>query len=415
MNAYSETNLNTSTAIPAHIVNASMPTIEPDNAPEPIVDLSADLDREPLTRALYVAMAAIERRNTIPILSNVKIQEVKGALQVVGTDLDIEIAVTVPGSIDQGFATTIPAHQAHALLAKSRKSDFVSLQIDQENEKLAIDTENTKFNLNTLPVDDLPELHCAPFTHSFELDGSTFWNAIDSVQGAISTEETRYYLNGVYMCESQGKLRFVTTDGHRLYCQDIQSKELSSFLPIGPMSIPAAIIPRKAIATIQKLTKAAKFRPERVKISISETKFQIEFDNVCIITRLVDGTFPDYMRVIPTHNPNKMSVIAKDLSAAITDVSLVSSDKGRAIKFSLMGDVLGLSVNNPDMGSAESSIPMYLKGDGMEIGFNSKYLTDLLAVAGPGEVKFEFNDSGSPTRITGVKEGWQAVLMPMRV
>lgn len=406
MNAYAE--FNQSTAIPAHVISGIIPPIEIDAVSEPDNDATAIIDREPLTRALYVAMAAIERRTNDAILQNIRLQEVNNALQITGTDIDIEIAITVSASIDAGFATTIPAHQAHALLAKSRKSDFVSLEIDQESDKLGIDTEKTTFNLNTLPVDEFPSLDCEPFTHQFELNGSTFWNAIDAVQGAISTEETRYYLNGIYMHEFQDKLRFVTTDGHRMYCQDLPA-------PRGCQTMPSGIIPRKAIAIIQKLTKAAKFRPETVKINVSETKFQIEFDNVRIRTKLIDGQFPDYHRVIPANNPNKMHVISKDLSDAIGDVSLISSDRGRAIKLSMMGDILGLSVNNPDAGNAEASIPMHSSGDEVEIGFNSKYLTELLAVAGHGEVQFKMDNAGSPSLITGEREGWQAVLMPMRV
>ena len=249
--------------------------------------------------------------------------------------------------------------------------------------------------------------------HRFTMRGAALVNAIGRTMGAISTEETRYYLNGIYMHTIAGELRFVATDGHRMYIQEMSAPDGATDAMAG------VIIPRKTVALIHKLTKG-KATPDSFTMAVTDSRVQFAWESVdgiayMLTSKVIDGTFPDYQRVMPKYNANAMIVGAAEFDGAIKDVSLVASEKGRAVKLTLSPNGGQVSCTNPDQGTASAVIDSQYTGDPIEIGFNARYLTEIIAAAGSDTIKVEMQDCGAPALITGDIEGWKAVLMPMRV
>lgn len=379
-------------------------------------------ERSLLTAAVSSVAAIVERRS-IPILQNLKIQGDGQAVFIIGTDLDLELCARIPAAADSRMAITLPAHDLQSFLKKASASEFAAItaqpqEDDDEgpNPPLAhVEFDRVSFDLKTLPVTDFPALNGPAHNeaHRFTMSGGDLFTALTRTIGAISTEETRYYLNGVFMHCRNGKLRLVATDGHRLYMQEFDAPEFMTD------DLPAVIIPRKTIATLHKMAKG-KAQPESFAIEVTDCKIRFTWDGLdgvsyVLTSKLIDGTFPDYQRVIPMHNNKRMRVDVAALQAAIGDASLVSSERGRAVKLTVTDGKCIASVNNPDKGRALAEIRADYSSEALEIGFNAKYVTEILKTCEGETATFEFADAGSPTRITCDAEGWSAVLMPMRV
>lgn len=414
---------------------------EEDAAPEPVttaplLPTSAVVDRDALTRAFDIVWNTVERRNTIPILSNARMVGDGKSLAVTGTDLDLEITVSVEAAADAEFAITLPAATLRDLLKKASASDLVAFT-DHRDGTATADFERVEYKLQSLPVADFPNLTVGDGSHAFTLPGAVFWSGIDSTMAAVSKEETRYYLNGIYlhahdahhwryddatagMVEDGGGmvLRMVATDGHRLYRQDVAAPE-------GCEGMPGIIVPAKTVAVLHKLMKG-KTCPDLVAVDLSDTRIRFRFGNVTLVSKLIDGTFPDYQRVIPSMDwaadagaAKRATFDPETLLEAVRAVTLISSERGRAVKLTMSEGACELSVNNPDQGSARSSIVCGFDGPaGFEIGYNAGYLVDAVATATMGDddvVTWQGTDYAAPAIITGSREGWMAVLMPMRV
>jgi len=367
------------------------------------------LERSSLLKSLNHVQRVVERRNTIPILSNVLLRAEDGKLHMKATDLDLEVTETVAADVEQTGATTVPAHMLYDIVRKLPDGAEVALA-KTDDSTLNITSGKSQFRLQILPETDFPDLTAGEFSHTFRIQATAFKGLIDRTQFAISTEETRYYLNGIYFhsVEDDGELvlRAVATDGHRLARAQIDA-------PVGSDGMPGIIIPRKAVGEIQRLLED----PDgSVTVELSDTKIRLTLDSLVLTSKLIDGTFPDYNRVIPAGNDKQLSLERTVFTAAVDRVSTVSSDRGRAVKLSLSNGKLVLSVNNPDSGSAEEEIGVGYSDDDMEIGFNSKYLLDITGQLTSEETIFMLADSGSPTLIRdSVDNGAIYVLMPMRV
>jgi DNA polymerase III subunit beta len=372
--------------------------------------MKVTVERAELLKSLSHMHRVVERRNTIPILANVLIRAEKSSLQLKATDLDLEVIESIAAEVSPGGATTVPAHMFYEIVRKLPEGSQVVLEATGDRAVLAIRAGRSRFTLQTLPESDFPDLAAGDMTHKFKLAATDLKRLIDKTQFAISTEETRYYLNGIYLhtagTAKSAKLRAVATDGHRLAQFELP-------LPNGAASMPGVIIPRKTVGEVQRLIEDSE---AEIGIQLSQAKIRFNVGDVVLTSKLIDGTFPDYGRVIPAGNDKELTVTKKDFEAAVDRVSTVSSERGRAVKLSLTGGRLVLSVTNPDSGSATEELEVEYAADPIDIGFNSRYLLDIAAQLDGDVALLKLADPGSPTLIQDKDaKGALYVLMPMRV
>jgi DNA polymerase-3 subunit beta len=368
------------------------------------------IERNVLFRSLNHVQGVVERRNTIPILSNVLLDATGGRLRLTATDLDLEIVEDVAAEIATAGATTAPAHLMADIVRKLPDGAQLELTRSGDADRLDIHSGRSRFSLPALPKEDFPVLTAGEGGHSFRVAAAELGRLIERTRFAISNEETRYYLNGIYLHEAapdgSATLRAVATDGHRLAQAEIA-------LPDGAAGMAGVIVPRKCVNELAKLMDG---HDGEVDVSVTPAKIRFAFGDIVVTSKLIDGTFPDYERVIPFANDREMQVDAATFAEAVDRVSTVSSDKGRAVKLSLEGDRLTLSVNSPDSGSATEEIAVGYTSDPLEIGFNARYLLDITAQLESETGKFYFSDPGAPTLVRDNDDAAALyVLMPMRV
>jgi DNA polymerase-3 subunit beta len=372
--------------------------------------MRATVERAHLLKPLSHVQRVVERRNTIPILSNVLIRADGAQLTLKATDLDIELVETVEAAVDQPGAITVPAHLLFDIVRKIPEGARLALDTNGDGSTMTLTAGRSRFALQMLPEADYPDITAGTFSHRFELPAADLRWLIERTQFAISTEETRYYLNGIYFhtVETDGgtKLRAVATDGHRLAQAQVAA-------PAGAAGMPGIIVPRKTVGELQRLMDD----PEAaLAVELSDTKIRVTFANVVLTSKLIDGTFPDYDRVIPKNNNKILHVDRIDFASAVDRVSTVSSERGRAVKLSLADGALTLSVINPDSGTATDELVVDFDADPLDIGFNSKYLLDITSQLSSENATFALSDPGSPTLIhDGDATKTLYVLMPMRV
>jgi DNA polymerase III subunit beta len=377
---------------------------------KPSTAIQAQVDRKALGAALAIVNKVVERKNTPLILSNVCLFPTFQCLSLCATDLDLQVDVTIPESgVDSRMGTTVPAHLLQDLVTKASATDSVMLTMEEGH--LALDAGRFKSRLQTITADDFPRFETDwKEAITFGIPGSQLWNALDGVRGAMSSEETRYYLKGIFMHVRHASLRFVATNGHKLYCQDVP-------LPKGLRDLPPnVIIPRKTVDFLHWLMSGKKC-PVLVEVKVTAQRLQFSFEGITVTSKIIDGEYPDYQRVVPAGNNKHVALNGEQLVKDIAAVTVISSERGRAVKLTLRNNLASLTVKNPDAG--ESSIDMkcdYECGD-VDIGFNAKYLADIIQQASPDgkDVVIKLHDHGSPTIFTGSQAGWFGVLMPMRV
>lgn len=366
------------------------------------------IERSAFLRALSHVQSVVERRNTIPILSNVLVQASGAELKLTATDLEIEIVESVSAMVATPGATTVPAHMLYDIVRKL--PDGAQLELDQSGGqgRVSIFAGRSRFSLQALPPEDFPDLASGDFGNRFAVTAGDLKGLIEKTRFAISTEETRYYLNGIYLHEvaASGTLRAVATDGHRLAQAQIARPE-------GAKGMPGVIVPRKTVLELVKLIEGL---DEEVEVSLSSSKIRFNAGNLVFTSKLIDGTFPDYERVIPRHNDKKLAVDTALFAAAVDRVSTISMEKGRAVKLNIGAGKLVLTVNNPDSGSAEEEVAADYDADPIDIGFNARYLLDVAGQIKSDSMEFNLADAGSPTIIRDPGDAQALyVLMPMRV
>jgi DNA polymerase-3 subunit beta len=368
------------------------------------------IERSNLLKTLGHVHRVVERRNTIPILSNVLVKTEDGALRLKATDLDLEITETVAANGEQEGATTVPAHLLYDIVRKLSDGSEVKLATNADGNQMTVTSGRSNFRLQCLPESDFPDITAGVFSHSFKLKGSALGRLVERTQFAISTEETRYYLNGIFLhtLESEGalRLRAVATDGHRLARAEMEA-------PAGSEGMPGIIIPRKTVGELQKLLDDG---DAEILVELSDSKIRFTIGPVVMTSKLIDGTFPDYQRVIPQNNDKELTLDRQSFSAAVDRVSTISSERGRAVKLAVTNGQLTLTVNSPDAGTATEELAVGYESDDIEIGFNARYLLDITGQLAGDTAVFMLADPGSPTLIKdGGDDGTLYVLMPMRV
>ncbi len=368
------------------------------------------IERAVLLASLGHVQSVVERRNTIPILSNVQLEASSSALSLTATDLDLAIVEKVPAKVEQVGATTVPAHTFYDIVRKLPEGAEVELNYTGADSRMVLRAGRSEFTLSCLPKEDFPVMAAGDLAHHFNITTAELMRLMDKTRFAISTEETRYYLNGIYLHATTANgvavLRAVATDGHRLARVEMP-------LPAGAAGMPGVIVPRKTVGELRKLIDG---NSDGVKVSLSETKIRFAFDDAVLISKLIDGTFPDYERVIPGGNNKFLDVDRRTFAAAVDRVSTISTEKSRAVKFALDKDRLVVSATSPENGSALEEISVAYDAGALEIGFNSRYLLDITERIEGENARFALNDAASPTVVSdSTDDGALYVLMPMRV
>ena len=372
--------------------------------------MKISIERATLLKAVSQAQSVVERRNTIPILANVLIEAEGDSVSFRATDLDIEVVDKVNAVVERTGSTTVNAVTLHEIVRKLPDGALVNLADDGAAGRLTVEAGRSNFALATLPKEDFPQMASSEYEANFSAPAPVLRRLFDKSKFAISTEETRYYLNGVYMHVADGDggkvLRCVATDGHRL-------ARIDADLPAGAESMAGVIVPRK---TVNELRKLLDDDEASIAVSVSETKIRFATPEITLTSKVIDGTFPDYGRVIPTGNTKRMEVDAADFARAVDRVATVSSERSRAVKLQIDEDRLILSVNAPDSGAAEEELAVAYGDEKLEIGFNAKYLLEIASQVDRENAVFMFNSAGDPTLM---REGNDLsavyVVMPMRV
>ncbi|MEL6798238.1 MAG: DNA polymerase III subunit beta [Pseudomonadota bacterium] len=372
--------------------------------------MKISIERANLLRAVAQAQSVVERRNTIPILANVLIEAEGDAVTFRATDLDIEVVDRAPAQVERAGATTVAAVTLHEIVRKLPDGALVTLTDDGASGRMTVEAGRSNFALATLPREDFPVMASSEYTSNFSAASPVLRRLFDKSKFAISTEETRYYLNGVYMHVAEGdggqSLRCVATDGHRL-------ARIDAPLPQGAETMPGVIVPRKTVGELRKLLDDDE---AQIAVSVSETKVRFATPEITLTSKVIDGTFPDYTRVIPTGNTRKLEVDAAEFAQAVDRVATVSSERSRAVKLALDDDRLILSVNAPDSGAAEEELAVAYGDERLEIGFNAKYLLEIASQVDRENAVFMFNSAGDPTLMReGNDPSAVYVVMPMRV
>ena len=367
--------------------------------------MKATIERAVLLKSLGHVQSVVERRNTIPILSNVLLEAREdGSIRLMATDLDLQVDETIPAHVAQPGATTVSAHTFFDIVRKLPEGSQVELTAAEG--KMQVIAGRSRFNLSTLPRDDFPVIAEGDLPTRFELPAATLRQIIEKTRFAISSEETRYYLMGIFLHVVDEQLRAAATDGHRL-------ARVTVARPDGAEGMPDVIVPRKAVQELYRLLEELE---GTVEISLSATKIRFGLGSAILTSKLIDGTFPDYNRVIPTANDKLLKLDPKSFSAGVDRVSTIASEKTRAVKMSVDRDKVTLSVTSPENGVAVEEVPADYGADGLEIGFNAKYLLDILGEIDGDTVEVHLADAAAPTLLReNDKSNALYVLMPMRV
>ncbi|MES2120106.1 MAG: DNA polymerase III subunit beta [Pseudomonadota bacterium] len=367
--------------------------------------MKATIERATLLKSLGHVQSVVERRNTIPILSNVLIEaRDDGSIRLMATDLDLQVDESVPANVTQAGATTVSAHTLFDIVRKLPEGSQV--EVTAAEGKMQVVAGRARFNLSTLPRDDFPVIAEGELPTKFELPAATLRQIIEKTRFAISSEETRYYLMGIFFHVVDEQLRAAATDGHRL-------ARITVPRPDGADGMPDVIVPRKCVQELYRLLEELE---GTVEISLSPTKIRFGLGSAILTSKLIDGTFPDYNRVIPTGNDKLLKLDPKSFSAGVDRVSTIASEKTRAVKVSVERDKVTLSVTSPENGVATEELAADYGSDGIEIGFNARYLLDILGEIDGDVVEVHLADAAAPTLLReNDKANALYVLMPMRV
>jgi len=368
------------------------------------------IERAVLLTALSHVQSVVERRNTIPILSNVLLEAEGDRLALTATDLDIAVVEKHPAKVSKPGATTVAAHTFYDIVRKLPDGAEVELTFTSAEQRLDLRAGRSSFKLSCLPKEDFPVMAAGELPHSFALPADQLRRLIDKTRFAISTEETRYYLNGIYLhaASSAGvpMLRAVATDGHRL-------ARVESPLPAGAAGMPGVIVPRKTVNELRKLLEGS---ATEARIELSDTKIRFAIGDLVLVSKLIDGAFPEYERVIPRDNDKVMEVDSKAFAAAVDRVATISTEKSRAVKMSLKPEGIELSATSPDQGSASEQLTAAYSSAPIEVGYNSRYLLDIAGQIEGENARFLLADALAPTVVRDPSDdGALYVLMPMRV
>ncbi len=372
------------------------------------------IERSVLLKMLSHVQNVVEKRQTIPILSNLKIEVSKSPedkITIRATDMDLEVVESAAASVAEEGSVTASAHKLLEITRKLPEGADVDFSLDKEKGLLNLVSGRAKFSLATLPGEEFPTISEGEMPVNFTLTAAQLQSLFDRTVFAVSQEETRYYLNGIYIHEKKEEnsnnavLRAAATDGHRLACAEVP-------LPQGASDMPGVIIPKKTVGEVQKLVAEL---AQDVEVSLSPTKIRFKAAEVILTSKLIDGTYPDYERVIPSGNDKFVEVDADVLASAVDCVAVIS-EKSRGVRLSIAKDKLIVSATSAEEGSAETDLEASYDGESLDVGFNYRYLLDILGQTKGAKVKLSLLDSSSPVIVNDLSDSSVIyVIMPMRV
>ncbi len=373
------------------------------------------IERAALLKALGHVQSVVERRNTIPILSNVLLSAGEAGVSLSATDLDMEISDEGSAQVDGTGQITAPAHTLYEIVRKLPEGAEVSLSYTGEDPRLQVQAGRSRFNLPVLPAGDFPVMSSDGLSGRIAMETADLVRLIDKTRFAISTEETRYYLNGLYLHvvveDGTQRLRAVATDGRRLALAEMPAPE-------GFSGAPGVIIPRKTINEARRLLEDA---GEDVRLQVSPQKVRFHFDHATMTSKVIDGSFPPYERVIPRENKRVLMLDKALFAQAVDRVATISTEQSRAVRLSIEPGRLTLTVRNMDAGQAVEELEVDYDGEPFEIGFNARYILDVTSQIGGETAEFRFAEHAGgatlmdPTLVLDPTDpGVQYVLMPLR-
>lgn len=344
---------------------------------------------------------AVEKRNTIPILGHVLLNASDSTLTATGTDLDVEVKSTAEATVEQPGGCTVDISLLMPIVGKLQKGKLVTLESDGVT--LSIKQGSANLKLNCLPIEDFPNMASNEYAVTVSTSQQELKRLFDLTAFAMSSEETRYYLKGVYLHSVDGKVRAVSTDGHRL-AQAVSGTETE---------FPNIIVPSKTVGLIRALLEG------EGDVTIQATanqKIRIDVGHSVLTSKAIDGTFPDYTRVIPKSNANTVTFNAFDAKSAIGLVQLISQQKTRAVKLDIRDGQVGFYVQDSAAGEGHEAVDAEIAGEFVSIGVNGKYALDCLALAEKGEVTIHYGTGMDPMMITYDSEpDFLSVVMPTRI
>jgi DNA polymerase III subunit beta len=372
------------------------------------------LERADFLKALSHAQGVVEKRTTVPILSHVLLDAREDRLCLTATDLELAVIEAVPAHVEVPGRVSVPALMLYDIVRKLTEGAQISLVYDPQKGRLHLEAGRSKFDLACLGADEFPRVSVAELPHKLTLPARALQRLLERTRFAMSQEEAHYTLNGIHLgldkkeaSEGQATLHAAATDTHRLAYSRVD-------VAWSQDAAPGIILSRKTVTELQKLLADA---ASNVEISLSETQISCCFDEVQLISRLVDGAFPDYKGAVPYDNQNRLSVAATPFLRALDRVATLCEEKNKGVRLSLQADKLTLFASGRDAGAADEEMEVAYEGANLEVGFNVSYLMDVARQTGDGEMMFEFaQDALAPTLVRDSRDEHTVyVLMPLRV
>lgn len=369
-------------------------------------EFSITVNKSGFASVLSHVQSIVERRNIVPILSNVLIEALDGKVKLTATDMDIVVSETMDSNVGKAGAITVDAHMLYDIVRKLEDGLDIKIDFDSAKKKVNIVSSNSKFSLSVLSASDFPKLDDEVYKGEFSAKAEELRHLIDQCKFAISAEETRYNLNGVFMHFFDGHLRMVATDGHRLSCADgSESADVKDFEGI--------IIPKKSVVEIRKIIDSVE---GEVTVSVSENKVRFSNGQFIFVSKLIGAKFPDYQNLMPEDNNITVKIPAKEFSKAVDRVSTITNEKFKGIKFELSEGEFHISSKNDDGSFATEKLSVESGEHKFEVGFNARYISDVMSVIKGEEIILKFKDNFSPAVMLDVaNDKFQYIIMPMRV
>ena len=366
--------------------------------------MKLQIEKETLLNPLQQIIGAVEKRQTMPALSNVLLRATDNLLTLTATDLEIELVSQISMAIDEPGEITVPARKLLDICKSLPNEAIINFSV--KDNKALVQSGRSRFSLATLAASDFPALEAINSVYELEITQQTLRDIIDKTAFAMAQQDVRYYLNGLMLEISSNTLRAVATDGHRLaYCEKETNADITD--------IKQVILPRKGVLELVRLLGDT---DDKVKITLGSNHLQVEFNELRLTSKLIDGRFPDYNRVMPTDCDNVITADRDQLRQALIRASILSNEKYRGIRLILEKNLIKLQAQNPDQEEADVEVEVNYKGDALEIGFNVNYMLDVLSVTDASTVQGTLRDSNSSCLMTYPDHpDCKYVIMPMRL